>query len=123
MEKEKITYRSVDEYISTFPPEVQEKLEAIRKVVKDSAPGAEEKISYQMPAFVLHGNIVFFAAFKNHIGLYPLPSAIDNFKERLSEYKCAKGSVQFPLDKPLPFDLIRDIVKFRVAENTAKMKH
>jgi uncharacterized protein YdhG (YjbR/CyaY superfamily) len=117
MKGDKIMFKSIDEYISQFPPEVQEILKKLRKVIKESAPGAEEKISYSMPAFVLHGNLVYFAACKNHIGFYPTPSGIDAFKHELSEYKGAKGSVQFPIDKPLPYELISEIVKFRVAEN------
>ncbi|HBW37340.1 iron chaperone [Desulfosporosinus sp. BICA1-9] len=103
--------------ILKFPPEIQEILNALRKVIKESAPDAKEKISYQMPTFELHGNLVHFAAFKNHIGFYPAPSGIEAFKQDLSEYKGAKGSVQFPIDKPLPYPLISRIVKFRVAEN------
>ncbi|MDF2545946.1 MAG: hypothetical protein K0R93_844 [Anaerosolibacter sp.] len=118
MVENKITVKSIDEYILQFPPEVQEILKALRKVIKDAAPDAEEKISWQMPTFVLHGNLVHFAAHKNHIGFYPAPSGIDAFKEELSEYKGAKGSVQFPIKKPLPYELISKIVKFRVAENT-----
>lgn len=117
MEGTKITFKTTEEYILQFPPEIQEILKTLRKVIKESAPGAEEKISYQMPAFVLHGNLVYFAACKNHIGFYPTPSGIDAFKNELSEYKGAKGSVQFPIEKPLPYGLISDIVKFRVAEN------
>lgn len=108
---------SIDEYILQFQPEVQEILKTLRKVIKESAPDAVEKISYQMPTFFLHGNLVHFAAFKNHIGFYPTPSGIDAFKPELSVYKGAKGSVQFPIDKPLPFELIKEIVKFRAAEN------
>lgn len=108
--------------MAQFSPEVQEKLDALRKVIKESAPDAQEKISYQMPTFVLHGNLVYFAAFKNHIGFYPTPSGIEAFKKQLTGFKTAKGSVQFPLDKPLPYDLVREIVKFRVAENIMKAK-
>jgi uncharacterized protein YdhG (YjbR/CyaY superfamily) len=117
MEENKITFQSVDEYILQFPPEVQEILQKLRKVIKESAPEAEEKISWQMPTFVLHGNLVHFAAHKNHIGFYPAPSGIDAFKQELSEYKGAKGSIQFPIKKPLPYEVISNIVKFRVAEN------
>lgn len=117
MEENKITSESIDGYISNFPPEVQEILKTLRKVIKESAPDAEEKISWKMPTFFLHGNLVHFAAFKNHIGFYPAPSAIDVFKNELSEYKGAKGSVQFPIEKPLPYELISEIVRFRVAEN------
>ena len=120
MEENKITSKSIDEYILQFPPEIQEILKTLRKVIKESAPDAEEKISYQMPTFVLHGNLVHFAAYKNHIGFYPTPSGIDAFKHELSEYKGAKGSVQFPIEKPMPYELISKIVKFRVAENIKK---
>jgi uncharacterized protein YdhG (YjbR/CyaY superfamily) len=120
MEENKVTYRSVDEYILKFPPEIAEILIKLRKVIKESAPLAEERISYQMPAFVLHGNLVYFAAFKNHIGFYPTSSGIDAFKHELSEYKGGKGSVQFPIGKPMPYELISKIVKFRVAENMQK---
>ena len=120
MEENKITYKSIDEYILQFPLEIQEKLKTLRKVIKESAPDASEKISYQMPTFVLHGNLVHFAAYKKHIGFYPTPSGINAFKDELSEYKGSKGAVQFPLDKPLPYELIREIVKFRVDENKKK---
>ncbi len=117
MERNNTTFESIDEYISKFSPEIQKILIKLRQVIKESAPGAEEKISYQMPAFVLHGNLVYFAAYKNHIGFYPTPSGIAAFKNELSQYKGAKGSVQFPIDKPLPYELISKIVEFRVAEN------
>jgi uncharacterized protein YdhG (YjbR/CyaY superfamily) len=120
MEENKTTFESIDEYILQFPTEIQEILKMFRKVIKESAPDAEEKISYQMPTFVLHGNLVHFAAHKNHIGFYPTPSGIDAFKHELSEYKGAKGSVQFPIEKPMPYELISKIVKFRVAENIKK---
>lgn len=122
MEKNKIIVKSIDEYILQFSPQVQEILENLRKVIKEAAPEAEEKISYQMPTFYLHGNLVHFAAHKKHIGFYPTPSAIDAFKNELSIYKGAKGSVQFPLEKPVPYELIIEIVKFRVAENIGKAK-
>lgn len=117
MEESKNTYESIDEYIATFPAEIQEILKTIRRVIRESAPDATEKISYQMPTFVLYGNLVHFAAFKNHIGFYPTPSGINAFENELSGYKGAKGSIQFPLKNPLPYDLISAIVKFRVAEN------
>ena len=117
MEASNTTPESIEEYISNFPPEVQEILKTLRKVIQESAPDATEKISYQMPTFDLHGNLVHFAAFKNHIGFYPAPSGIEAFKEELSQYKGAKGSVQFPIDKPLPYELISKIVEFRVTEN------
>ena len=120
MEENKITYKSIDEYISTFPIQVQAILNIFRKVVKEAAPDAAEKISYQMPTFVLHGNLVYFGAFKHHIGFYPTTSAIEAFKDELAEYKGAKGTVRFPIDKPIPYELISKIVEFRVDENINK---
>jgi Uncharacterized conserved protein len=117
MEGTKGAYKTIDEYISQFPPEIQERLKKLREVIKEAAPDAEEKISYQMPTFTLHGNLVHFAAFKKHIGFYPTPRGIYAFKDELAPYESGKGSVQFPLDKPLPYELIRKIVKARVAEN------
>jgi uncharacterized protein YdhG (YjbR/CyaY superfamily) len=122
MENKKNAFTSIDEYVLTFPKEVQEKLREIRKVIKAAAPDAEERISYQMPAFRLKGILVYFAAFQHHIGFYPTGSAIVTFKKDLAGYKSGKGSVQFPLDRPLPLDLIRKIVKFRVSENLRKDK-
>jgi Uncharacterized conserved protein len=112
----------IDEYINKFSPDIQAILNEIRKVIKEAAPEASEKISYQMPAFEFYGNLVYFAACKNHIGFYPTPSGIEEFKEELSEYKGAKGSVQFPLNKPIPYDLIKKIVEYRVMENKDKVK-
>lgn len=120
MEGKKKAYESIDEYILTCPPEVREILKKLKKVIKESAPGAEEKISYRMPAFALHGNLVFFAAFKNHIGFFPTASGVAAFKDELTDYTTSKGTVRFPLDKPLPYELISRIVKFRVAENIKK---
>ncbi|MFE5426320.1 iron chaperone [Peribacillus simplex] len=114
------TFHSIDEYIIQFPEEVQEILLTLRKVIKDAAPDAEEKISYQMPTFVLYGNLVHFAAYKKHIGFYPTPSAITAFEAALSEYKCSKGAVQFPLNKSIPYELITEMVIFRVEENKKK---
>jgi uncharacterized protein YdhG (YjbR/CyaY superfamily) len=116
----KTGFTSIDEYIATFPAEIQKILQEIRAVVKAAAPEAEEKISYQMPTFFLKGNLVHFAAFKNHIGFYPAPTGIEAFAQDLSKYKGAKGSVQFPLNQPMPLDLIARIVKYRVAENLKK---
>ena len=113
---------SIDNYISNFPTEIQTRLEEIRKTIKNAAPEAAETIKYAMPTFVLNGNLVHFAAFKNHIGFYPVPSGIEAFKKELSFYKGAKGSVQFPLDKPMPLELISRIVQFRVSENLKKAK-
>lgn len=120
MEAKKKVPGSVDEYIGTFPKEVQKILKGLRQAVRAAAPGAEEKISYQMPSFWLKGIVVYFAAFKNHIGFYPTAVGVQAFKKELSVYKGAKGSVQFPLDKPLPLTLISKIVKFRVRENQKK---
>lgn len=112
--------QNIDEYIAGFPPDVQEILEAIRLTIRKAAPAAEEVIKYQIPTFTLKGNLVHFAAYQNHIGFYPTPSGIEKFSAELSAYKAAKGSVQFPKDKPIPFDLISRIVMFRVAENLAE---
>jgi len=113
---------NIDEYISGFPEEIQILLEQVRATIKQAAPEAEEAIKYAMPTFVLNGNLVHFAAFKNHIGFYPVPSGIEAFKKELSVYKGAKGSVQFPLNQPMPLELITKIVKFRVDENLRKAK-
>jgi len=114
--------KTIEQYIAGFPPDVQEILEKIRATIKKAAPDAQEAIKYQMPTFVLNGNLVHFAAFKKHIGFYPVPSGIEKFKKELSLYKGAKGSVQFPLDQPIPFTLISKIVKFRVKENLERSK-
>jgi uncharacterized protein YdhG (YjbR/CyaY superfamily) len=111
---------SIDEYIAGFPPDVQQILEQIRSVIKAVAPDAEETLKYRIPTFVLHENLVHFAAFPKHIGFYPTPSGIANFKDELSQYKSAKGSVQFPIDKPIPLKLIEKIVKSRVKEIRGK---
>ncbi|HEU0296531.1 MAG TPA: DUF1801 domain-containing protein [Anaerolineales bacterium] len=109
--------KNIDEYIAGFPEDVQKVLEKIRKTIRKAAPQAEEIINYGIPTFTLNGNLVHFAAFKNHIGFYPTPSGIEKFKDELSVYEGAKGSVQFPLDKPMPLGLISKIVKFRAKEN------
>lgn len=111
---------TIDVYIAQFPSEIQVILQKIRLIVREAAPEATEKISYQMPTFELHGNLVHFAAFKKHIGFYPTPSGVEEFKDELAPYVNAKGSIQFPLDQPTPYDLIEKIVKFRVAENLQK---
>ena len=118
------TPKSIDAYISRFPFEVRGILKKIRTTIRKAAPGAEETISYQIPAFALEGYLVYFAAFKSHIGFYPRTTAIAKFKKELAAYKGAKGSVQFPLDQPIPYGLISKIVKFRVKENLrrAEMK-
>jgi O-6-methylguanine DNA methyltransferase len=109
--------KNIDEYILSSPPEVQKKLSAVRKIVKRIIPQAEEAIKYSMPTFVLNGNLLHFAAFKKHLGLYPAPNAIIKFKKELAKYLTSKGAIQFPLDEPLPINLIKKIIKFRVEEN------
>jgi len=111
---------TIDEYISEFPKDIQEKLENIRKTIQEAAPEATEKISYGMPTFYLNGNLVHFAAFKKHIGFYPTPCGIENFKDELLKYKTSKGAIQFPLDKKIPYELIKEIVRFRFNETTNK---
>lgn len=113
---------TIDEYIECFPKNIQELLQQVRATIKKAAPKAEEAIKYAMPTFVWKGNLVHFAAFKNHIGFYPAPMGIEEFKKELSVYKGAKGSVQFPLDKPMPLALISKIVKFRIKKNLDKAK-
>ena len=120
MEPPKVTYHTIDEYIATFPAVIQARLQELRAAIKTAAPGAEEKISYQMPAFALNGILVYFAGWKNHIGFYATPNGNEAFKEELSAYEYAKGSIKFPNDQPLPLDLITRMVKFRVAENLTK---
>jgi uncharacterized protein YdhG (YjbR/CyaY superfamily) len=115
-------YTNIDAYIAQFPAEVQEKLAALRKTIHEAAPGAKETISYGIPTFDIIGHVVHFAAYKNHIGFYPGASGMEAFKEKLSAYKCSKGTVQFPIDKPLPYDLISEIVRFRVAEDRQRNK-
>jgi uncharacterized protein YdhG (YjbR/CyaY superfamily) len=112
--------KTMDEYIDGFPPLVQDILQEMRKVIRSAAPEAQEKISYGIPTFFLKGNLVHFAGYKKHIGFYPAPSGIAAFSEALSAYESAKGSVKFPLEEPMPYDLIREIVAFRVKENLAK---
>jgi uncharacterized protein YdhG (YjbR/CyaY superfamily) len=116
------TPKNFEGYLKRFPRDVQQRLQKMRLTVKRAAPQAKEKISYGIPAFTLNGMLVWFAAFKNHIGFYPRTSAIAAFKNELAAYKGAKGSVQFPFDKPLPLPLISRIVKFRVKENLSKAK-
>ena len=110
-------FKTIDQYISTFPDEVQRILSELRQTIREAAPEAEETINYQIPTFTLNGNLVHFAAFPNHIGFYPTPSGMEAFKDELSGYRRAKGSVQFPIDQPLPLPLIRRIVEYRVQEN------
>ena len=124
MTMKSIQAANIDDYIAGFPKDIQKMLEEIRATISKAAPDAEEAIKYAMPTFTLHGNLVHFAAFKNHIGFYPAPMGIEAFKKELSVYKGAKGSVQFPLDKPLPLTLISKIVQYRVKKTlgTAKAK-
>jgi uncharacterized protein YdhG (YjbR/CyaY superfamily) len=112
---------TIDEYISLYPLDVQELLQKVRMVIMKAAPEAKEAIKYQLPTFVLNGNLVHFGAFKNHIGLYPAPSGLSEFKQELSVYESSKGSIRFPLDREIPFDLIRRIVEFRVMENLEQL--
>ena len=122
MTTSKISPKDINEYIAGFPEDIQVILKKIRETIRKAAPGAEETIKYQMPTFTLNGNLVHFAAFKNHIGFYPIPTGIEKFKKELSIYEGGKGSVKFPLDKPIPYQLISDIVKYRVSENIEKAK-
>ena len=121
MKTDQTAPKNIDEYIARFPHDVQEILEKIRMTIRKAAPDAEETMSYQMPTFILKGKyLVYFAAYKKHIGLYPAPIGIAEFTEDLAAYESGKGTLKFPFDKPIPFDLITNIVKFRVAENLNK---
>jgi uncharacterized protein YdhG (YjbR/CyaY superfamily) len=120
MKGDKPAYHTIDEYIGLFPAETQKILQELRAVIHAAAPGAVEKISYQMPAFALKGNLVYFAAWKDHIGFYPTSSGTQAFQQELSAYETSKGTVKFPIDQPLPLDLVSRIVKFRVEENLKK---
>ena len=117
MESGQAVPQDIDEYIAGFPDDIQEILQEIRMTIRQAAPEAKEAIKYRMPTLVLNGNLVHFAAFKNHIGFYPAPTGIEAFQDELSSYKGGRGSVQFPLDQPIPYDLIRRIVEFRVKES------
>ena len=113
-------HAAVDKYIRSFPPDVQRTLQQIRQTIRSAAPEAEETISYQMSAFKLNGVLVYYAAFKDHVSLFPTGSGIEAFKAELASYKTSKGTVQFPLDKPVPLDLVRRIVELRVKEDREK---
>ncbi len=113
---------SIDEYISSFPENIQAILRELRRVIHEAAPEAQETISYRMPAFKQNGILVYFAAFKHHIGFYPTATGVQAFKAELSPYVTSKGAIQFPLDKPIPFKLVEKMVKFRVKENLGKHK-
>ena len=120
MERRKKQVNAIDDYIALFPKQIQEVLQELRQTIKESAPRAQEAISYQIPTFKLNGNLVHFAAYKNHIGFYPTSSGISKFQKELSKYELSKGTVRFPLGEPVPFGLVRKIVKYRVKENLGK---
>jgi uncharacterized protein YdhG (YjbR/CyaY superfamily) len=120
MRADQTTAKTIDEYIAGFPPDVQEILQKVRATIRKAAPEAEEAIKYGIPTFTLKGNLVHFGAYKKHIGFYPAPTGLEEFKEELSAYEGSKGTVRFPLDKPIPFDLISKIVEFRVMESLAR---
>jgi uncharacterized protein YdhG (YjbR/CyaY superfamily) len=120
MKTEQTIHETIDEYIADFPPDVQAILKKLRATIRKAAPNAEEAMKYRLPTFVLNGNLVHFGAFKKHIGFYATPTGNEKFRKELSVYEGAKGSVQFPLDKPIPYDLVSRMVKFRVQENLEK---
>jgi uncharacterized protein YdhG (YjbR/CyaY superfamily) len=120
MKNHRLRPRNIDEYIASFPPEVQSILEKIRLTIRKAAPEAEEKISYQIPTFALKGDLIYFAAFKKHIGLYPPVKGDEKLQAEISPYKGEKGNLKFPLDEPIPYTLISRIVKFRVKEQLEK---
>lgn len=121
MKTEQPAPRNIDEYIAGFPPDVQEILEKVRLTIRKAAPDAEEAIKYLIPTYVLNGNLLSFAGYKKHIGLYPAPAGDEKFKEELAVYRSAKSTVRFPLDQPIPFGLISRLVKFRVKEHLEKV--
>ena len=116
----KNNYTTIDEYITNLPKNIQIILNKLRNVISEAAPKAEEAISYRIPTFKLNGNLVHFAGYKNHIGFYPTPSGIEAFREELSSYELSKGTIKFPIDKPIPFSLVKKIVEFRVKESLKK---
>lgn len=120
MDSAPFTPATIDEYIAGFPPNVQEMLQKVRTTIREAAPDATEAIKYQIPTFVFHGNLVSFAGYAKHIGLYPVPSDVDGFREDLAPYASGKATAKFPLNKPIPYDLISRIVRFRVEESLAK---
>jgi uncharacterized protein YdhG (YjbR/CyaY superfamily) len=123
MPAHKKQFKTIDEYIKTFPEDVQKLLEKIRQAIRKAAPEAVETISYQMPTFNLDGKyLIYFAAWKNHIGFYPIPAGDKAFQKELSPYTGAKSSVRFPIDKPIPYDLVKKLVMFRIKENQGKKK-
>jgi uncharacterized protein YdhG (YjbR/CyaY superfamily) len=114
--------QTIDEYIAGFPPDIQKTLHEIRKFIKEAAPEASEKIAYGMPTFYLNGNLVHFAAFKDHYGFFPSPSVSDEFEKELRPYRTGKGTLRFALDEPLPWDIIKKVIHFRIEENLRKSK-
>ncbi len=122
MKTEAKPHMTIDQYIADFPPDVQKILQKVRTTIREVAPGAQETIKYRMPTFMLNGNLVYFAGFREHIGFYPVPSGIAAFEKELARHKQGRGSVQFSLDQPIPYDLIRKIVKLRVKENLQRAK-
>ena len=120
MEKTKVVPETVDQYIAAFPADVKKRMQQLRKTIKAGAPNADELISYQMPGYKYFGMLVYFAAYKNHIGFYPGAGGVLEFYKELSSFKSAKGSVQFPHDRPIPYDIIGKIVRFRVKQNEDK---
>ena len=120
MDNSRPTPKNIDEYIAGYPADIQGILQKIRAIVHETAPEAQETISYQIPTFTLKGNLVHFAAFKSHISFFPASSGVEKFKNELEGYKTSKGTIQFPLGQPIPYDLIRRIVLFRVQENLAR---
>ncbi len=119
MENNHAAPKNIDEYISQFPPEIQSVMQTVRLAIREAAPQASEKLSWQMPTFYHHGNLIHFAGNKNHLGIYPGASGVEHFLPELTEYKTSKGAIQFPYARPLPLELIQRIVRFRVAENEA----
>ncbi len=120
MEPAQDQFTTIDEYIDTFPADVQEKLQSLRQTIGDAAPEAQETIKYKMPTFTYYGNLVYFAAYKDHIGFYPTPSGVEESLKEMVYYKTGKGTLQCPIDQPLPLDLVRKVVEFRVKENLAR---
>jgi uncharacterized protein YdhG (YjbR/CyaY superfamily) len=119
---ERQNFNSIDEYIASFPEDMQELLQQVRTTIRNAAPNATERISYGIPTFFLNGNLVHFGGYKSHVGFYPGAEGIEVFKDRLSSYPLSRGTVRFPSDKPIPFDLIKEITEFRVNQNLGKKK-
>jgi uncharacterized protein YdhG (YjbR/CyaY superfamily) len=122
MERSRKHAKTVDAYIAAFPASTRKILQKLRRVIRESAPGAEEAISYGIPTFKLNGNLVHFAAYEKHVGFYPTSSGITAFKKELAPYKLGRGTVQFPIDRPIPFTIVRKIVKYRVREQARRSK-